>query len=149
MSRPEMIEYLSKEIETLSTNTMNMRNRISFSLWIGPFLVLGSIVVVSQRNGFSLSMRTPGAWVAAVSAALGFWALGYMTGEVEAGAWKKCNEWRRCIIKLQSEEEVAAKELESLILYEPIVQKITQVYSLVFLIIIIIFVATAYLATQL
>ncbi len=146
MNKTEMIKYLTKEIETLSTNTTNCRNRISFSLWVGPFLVLGSIIVATQRNGFSLNMQTRGTWIAIVLAALGFWGLGIIAGEVEAGAWNKCNEWRQCIIKLQGEEAITAEELEALILYEPIVHRVTRVYMYVFLIILIIFAATAYLA---
>ena len=72
-----------------------------------------------------------------------------MTGEVEAGAWHKCNEWRTCIIKLGSDEELTVEELKSLVLNEPIVRKVRRVYGFVFLIIIIIFMATGYLAAQL
>ncbi|HJR08463.1 MAG TPA: hypothetical protein VJ842_14475 [Pyrinomonadaceae bacterium] len=149
MNKTEMVKYLSKEIETLSTNTINARNRISFSLWVGPFLVLGSIIVANQKNGFSPSFNTWKSWIAAALAALGFCALGYIAGEIEAGAWKKCNEWRQCIIRLQSEDEVTAKDLEELIIYEQVASRVTHVYTYVFLIILMIFAATAYLTTQL
>jgi hypothetical protein len=91
-------------------------------------------------------MQTRGAWIAIGLAALGFWGLGIIAGEVEAGAWNKCNEWRRCIIKLQGEGAITTEELEDLILYKPIVHRVTRVYMYVFLIILIIFAATAYLA---
>jgi hypothetical protein len=86
--------------------------------------------------------------VAAILASAGFCALGYIAGQIEAGAWKKCNEWRRCIIKLQVEEEVGRTELEDLIVYEPIERRVAHVYTYVFLIILIIFGATAYLITR-
>jgi hypothetical protein len=148
INKAEMVEYLSKEIETLSTNTVNARNRISFSLWVGPFLVLGSIIVATQRTGFSPSMNSWKPWVAAALGSACFCALGYIAGQIEAGAWEKCNEWRQCIIKLQLEEEVLPQDLEKLILYKPIAERVSRVYTYVFLIILIIFIATAYLVVQ-
>jgi hypothetical protein len=149
MDKTGMIDYLTKEIETLSTNTMNARNRISFSLLIGPFLVFGSILLSNQRSGVSLSIHTRSAWIALAVAALAFLGLSLTAGLVERGAWKKCNEWRRCIVKLQEGEAITGAQLEALILYKAMVHKVALVYPLVFLIILVIFGATSYVAAEL
>jgi hypothetical protein len=44
-----LIEYLSAEISTLATNTMTFRSRITFSIFIGPFLILGSLIILSAN----------------------------------------------------------------------------------------------------
>lgn len=47
----KMIEYLSKEIETLTTNIMLFRSRIAFSIWVGPYVLLGSIIEIPLKTG--------------------------------------------------------------------------------------------------
>ena len=148
MNRTELTEYLTKEIETLSTNTMTFRSRIAFSVFIGPFLILGSIIVSTSRSGLNLSLDSRSAWIAAVIAGLAFWTLGIISGRIEQGALEKCNQWRRCIIKLQSEEPLTNEELEELILDKPPV-RVMWVYLGAFLLILITFASTAYLATEL
>jgi hypothetical protein len=40
----KLIEYLSKEIEIQSSNTMTFRTRANLSVFLGPFVLLGSVV---------------------------------------------------------------------------------------------------------
>lgn len=149
MNKTEMTDYLSKEIETLAKNTMDARSKISFSLLVGPFLVLGSIIVSAPKTGWSLGLHSPSAWVAAGVAVLAFWTLGIIAGYIEEGAWQKCNQWRRCIIKIQNDETLSDKELEEFILENTVVRKVAPSYTVVFLLLLITFGATAYLAAKL
>ena len=148
MNKTEIINHLTKEIEILSTNIMNFRTRISFSLWIGPFLILGSVIVSAPKNGLGLSISDRGAWIAVVLAAIAFVGLGGIAGGIEHQAWNKCNEWRRCIIRLQSDATMTEKELESFLVDEKIAKNIRLFYEIVFLAILLPFGAIAYLAAE-
>jgi hypothetical protein len=148
MNRTEMTEYLKKEIETLSTNTMTFRSRIAFSVFVGPFLLLGSIIVSASRNGLNFNSY-PWSTLIPVLIALGaFWALGTLCGRVEQGHLNRCNKWRQCIIRLQKDDELTVEELEDYILDKPSIN-LTRVYASAFLLIIITFGATAYVAATL
>jgi hypothetical protein len=45
----KLIEHLSKEIETQTDNLMTFRTRVSFAALIGPFFLLGSLLVAAKR----------------------------------------------------------------------------------------------------
>jgi hypothetical protein len=149
MDRTEMINYLTKEIETLSKNTMDARSKISFSLLIGPFIVLGSIIVSTPRTGLNLSLHSYGALIAAFVAVSAFWTLGGIAGHIEEGAWQQCNRWRKCIIKLQHDETLTEADLEELILEKALERKVKNAYLVVFLLILITFGASTFLAAEL
>ncbi len=44
----EVIQCLSKEIETTTNNATVFRSRISFAVFFGPFIILGSFVVAAK-----------------------------------------------------------------------------------------------------
>jgi hypothetical protein len=148
MNKTEMTEYLKKEIETLSTNTMTFRSRIAFSVFIGPFLLLGSIIVSASKNGLNLTSYSWSAVIPMFIALVAFWLLGTLCGRVEQGHLNRCNKWRECIIRLQKDDELTIKQLEDLILDKPSMS-LARVYAGAFLLIIIAFGATAYLAAAL
>jgi hypothetical protein len=149
-SNDAMINHLSKEIETISNNTMSSRNTISFSLWVGPFLLLGSILVATEKGG--LGLKNPGivAWAVMILAAASFFgALAYIIGQVEEGAWDKCNEWRECIIRIQAGERLSADDYRKLVPYKQLAQKVSNVYRIVFAISFALFAATVFFISQL
>ena len=127
---------------------MTFRSRIAFSVFIGPFLILGSIIVSSSKNGLNLSFNSTKAWIAALIAAAAFWALGLISGRIERGSWDQCNQWRQCIIKLQNDNALTEDDLEKMVLDKPYIS-IVWVYALSFILILITFATTAYLATEL
>jgi hypothetical protein len=145
-----MIAHLSKEIETMSNNIMNSRNRISFSLWVGPFLVLASVIVGSEKGGFGL--QNPGvlAWlILGIAAFLFFWLIAFIIGRIEQGAWKQCNEWRKCIIKLQMDQELKEDEYEDMVLYKKLRERVLWAYMYVFTISLLMFAAVIIFVSQL
>ena len=95
----EVIEYLSKEIETTTTNMMVYRTKIAFVFFLGPFIIL--IAVVTKGVTFSLRLDAI-AIVAIVFNFLCFLILGYMNARVERQAWRQCNKWRGVIAKLHN-----------------------------------------------
>jgi hypothetical protein len=43
-----LIDHLSREIETHTKNMMTFRARINFAVFVGPFVLLGSIMVSAK-----------------------------------------------------------------------------------------------------
>lgn len=62
----EVIQYLSKEIETVTNNMMVFRTKIAFAVLVGPFLILVSFVVSARGYRIWLSPD----WVAKVAIAI-------------------------------------------------------------------------------
>jgi hypothetical protein len=99
----EVIEYLSKEIETTTTNMMVYRTKIAFVFFLGPFIIL--IAVVTKGVTFSLRLDSI-AIVAIVVNFLCFLILAYMNARVERQAWLQCNQWREIIAKLHNNPSI-------------------------------------------
>jgi len=145
-----MIEYLSKEIETMSNNTMQSRSKISFSLWAGPFFLLGTLIVGSEKGGFGLQDPGTTAWIViGLASLLFFGGIAFIVGHIEHGAWDKCNQWRHCIVDLQLNKEIPEEKFKELVEYKEITQKVTIAYLLVFAISFLMFVAVIYFIAHL
>src|SRR5437879_4842954 len=93
----EVIEYLSKEIETTTTNMMVYRTKIAFVFFLGPFIILTAAVT----KGVTFSLRLDWIAIAAIFVNLiCFLTLAYMNARVERQAWLQCNKWRGVIARL-------------------------------------------------
>ncbi len=71
------IVYLSKEIETVTTSLMTFRTRISFTVLLGPFIVMGS-VLFATRGAFVPPESFPefikaAYWAGSLFCLFGFW----------------------------------------------------------------------------
>lgn len=149
--KTSMLEYLSTEISTLTTNTMTFRSRITFSIFVGPFLILGALIILSAKESLTygpISGWTWKMWIALVVALLGFICLGFISGKIEQGAIVQANQWRRCIILLQSADEFDPKVLETNILDQHGWNAAT-VYIIAYAALIATFFSIVYLAFQL
>jgi hypothetical protein len=159
MNHTAMIEYLATEISTLSTNIMTFRSRVTFSISAGPFLILGSIILLASQKNLSFGLNPTWEWkwktfvvtlliIATLCAFAGYIILGFVSGRLEQGALNRCNEWRRCIIKLQDGNQLTNSDLETMILDKP-TWKASTVYMFSFAVIFLTFLATMYLAITL
>jgi hypothetical protein len=96
--RTEHIKYLSKEIETHTKVMMDFRNKASFTVFIGPYIVLGSYLVSRKtdaplpRIGLSDAMIELG-----IILFLFYLGIGCCAYCIEFHIWDKCNVWRRMI----------------------------------------------------
>lgn len=83
----EVIEHLSKEIETTTTNMMVYRSKIAFAVFLGPFLLL--LAVVANTRGLSISLNL--GWIATVAIGIVwcfcFLTLAFMNARIEPQAW--------------------------------------------------------------
>jgi hypothetical protein len=94
----KLIEHLSKEIETQTDNLMTFRTRVSFAALIGPFFLLGSLLVAAKRipkasNGWLI---TGGLLLMILS----YLTLGWAASSIERHTWRQCNVWRGLIAEV-------------------------------------------------
>lgn len=94
-----LIEHFSGEIKTLTSSIMTFRIRIAFTVFIGPYLLLGSIIVGTKGN-FTLNTNSMWVWFAIAVASTVFLGLGVASALIEKQAWRQCEQWRRLIIRL-------------------------------------------------
>ena len=87
-------------------------------------------------------------WLAFVVALLGFICLGVISGRVEQGALVQANQWRECIVMLQSGNEFEVGELKDKILDVQRWQA-TTVYIIAYVALIGTFISIVYLALHL
>ena len=108
----KLIEHLSREIETHTTNMMTFRARINFAVFVGPFVILGSLIVGAK--GIPRRIDFDGWTIAAVILLLmSYILMACVCATIERQMWKKCNVWRGTIRKLVMEESstVTADEI--------------------------------------
>ena len=98
----EIIKHLTKEIETQINNMMLFRSRVSLSIYLGPFFILGSYVVAKDGNLVRPDLTCFfWGWLAVL--VLCYITLGIIGGLIERHSWLQCNKWRELIVELQSE----------------------------------------------
>jgi len=97
----ELIDYLSKEIETQTTSLMTFRARINLAVFVGPFVLMASLVFRNDiPRGFHLwSVKT---LTPAIVLALIYLTLGWVCCSIETQIWRQCNIWRKLIAELSS-----------------------------------------------
>jgi hypothetical protein len=96
----QVIQYLSKEIDTHTSTLIDFRARAHFSLFIAPFVLLG-VVVISQRGLPGLSWHLAAGVIGLI---LSYAALGMVACSIEGRVWRQCNAWRSVIAELASRE---------------------------------------------
>ncbi|HKB64672.1 MAG TPA: hypothetical protein VKC61_02375 [Pyrinomonadaceae bacterium] len=97
-----VIEYLSNEIQTTTTNMMVYRSKIAFAVFLGPFLLLVAVVANAQNLKVSFDPNR----TAVIGLGLGWCAcfliLAYMNARIEQQAWRQCNKWRETISQIHN-----------------------------------------------
>ena len=95
----ELLEHQSREIETHTNDVTLLRSRASLSVILGPFVVLGSLVIGMRGSPVRLTFDAT-ALVLGVLACASFLALGYLSARIEVHTWDQCNRWREMISRL-------------------------------------------------
>ncbi len=111
----KIVAHLSKEIETTSNNMMVFRTRIGFGLLVGPFLLLGSLVVGAKGQPISFNLRWYEWLPALVVILFCYLGIAYIASQIEAQAWEQCNRWRNLMGRLYKNPsaKMAEKDMES------------------------------------
>jgi hypothetical protein len=109
----EFIEYLSKEIETHTNNLMTFRARINLWVFVGPFVLVGSLLFRNEIPR-GINLWSPKTLIAGTLLALIYLTLAWVCCSIEVQILRKCNEWRGLIADLSSEKisNVEPKQLE-------------------------------------
>jgi len=127
----ELIRHFSREIETLTSSIMTFRIRIAFTVYIGPYLLLGSIIVGTKGN-FTLNTDSIWVWLAIAVASALYFGLGIGAGRIEKQAWRQCEKWRRVIIELASGPGHASTALLEAANYTELGDKVESSYKKTF-----------------
>ncbi len=147
MNKEKLIDHLSKEIETLTNNTLTYRVRAAFTIWIGPFVLLGALIIATKGN-IEFQTESGTFWIAVIIAAVSYYGLGVAAAIVEEQAWDQCEDWRRAIVAVSLRDDLKAEELNDLISFGNASKKIRGAYYKLFGLILIAFSAIAVIATH-
>lgn len=140
--RKALIEQLSKEVQASADSIMSLRTRTAFTIWVGPYVVLGS-VVVATKGGFTLNIANSTFQLGIVAAVGCYLALGYAAGRIEKYALERSNQYRTCIIDLAT----TGKMNSALYLDTLLPSMIVRSYHFVFLALLVCFFGVALLVS--
>jgi hypothetical protein len=138
----KVIEHLSDEIKTHTRNMMLFRARINFAVFVGPFVLLGSLMVGAKGVPRSISMD----WLtilAVIILAMSYILMASMCAAIERQMWRRCNIWRRVITKiiLKRSDEITDDEL----LFP---ERVRTGYAMVYIAMIVAFVCAARIVSR-
>lgn len=102
----ERIEHLAKEIETVTIIQMTFRTRMGFTVLVGPFIVMGSVLLATKGK---VTAPTLDVWFvgSAILAVVSYLGLAWYGAKLDKLMSKKCNEWRAAILDLCKDIEPA------------------------------------------
>lgn len=101
----QVINHLTKEIEIITTNSFAFRTRAAFTVWTGPYLILGS-VIIATKGKFVLAISDR-MYVPLVIACISYLLLGLIAGLIEQGTLRRCNALRESIIEMCDVQQCA------------------------------------------
>lgn len=112
-SRTALIDYLSNQLATSGTNQVKFRARFLSTIFIGPFLVFGSILVATDgKLDFNPQNISTIIGILGLLASWGF--LGYLSARLERAYCDSCESFRKMIFKLSTEDSPKLEESEFL-----------------------------------
>lgn len=137
-----LIAHLTEEIRTHTTNMMVFRARINFAVFVGPFVLLGSLVVGAKGVPRTISMDFL-TILAVVFLAMSYVLMASMCAAIERQMWKRCNIWRGVIMKLATNQSdrITADEL----LFP---ERLRRGYALVYIAMIVAFICAARIVSR-
>jgi len=105
-SEDKLINYLSREIETQSKNLMAFRERINFTVFVGPFVLLGAMLyggIIPRISWGDLTGAAKlGLFFSLLLAVLSYLTMGIACSRIEKHIWDQCNIWRARIADISS-----------------------------------------------
>src|SRR5207253_6842119 len=94
-----LIEHFSSEIDTHTKMIFDWRARAAFYWLVGPFVAIGSVVVITRQVPTFSSLGWAGV-IAGFIACACFILMAVLGAKMEAGMWDQCNKWRKAILLL-------------------------------------------------
>ncbi len=109
----ELLDHLSKEILSQSDHIMAFRTKVSFIVWLGPFIVVGAILVATKQVPTSFNPGHLG-WACIILAAAFYFVLEEVLASIEIHMWDQGNKWRTLVVQINAglSKPPSAEELE-------------------------------------
>jgi hypothetical protein len=105
MTPEKIIEHVSNEIQKVIETNMTFRTRIAFIAWIGPFILLGSLLVAT-KGLFRVPGGDPVFLTAVAATCLCYLLLGYIAARLEKEAGDRCNDLRQKLVRYSTLQSV-------------------------------------------
>ncbi len=103
------IEHLTKEIETVAANVMTFRTRMGFTVLVGPFIVMGSVLIATKGEVAKPTVDLL-FFASAIVAVASYVGMAEWGARFDKNMSKKCDAWRLAIMEL-SRNKIPKKEI--------------------------------------
>jgi len=128
----EIINHLTKEIETQINNMMTFRTRANLTIYIGPFVILGSYVIATKGELGDVNPNAV-AYVSMIALGVCFILLGTCSALIERQSWHQCNRWRELIAESQAATPPDMRTDSRFVYKEHLLKSYLVVYALLFI----------------
>lgn len=142
----EVIQYLSKEIETTTNTMMVFRSKMGFAVLVGPFLILGTLVYSAKGLQFSTQFGAKGI-IAICLDIFCYLGLAFAIAKIEEDGWRHCDRCRKLIADLHAEPTLRIEKRNAW-KDEKHVNWMKWSYLIVCTLLIISFIASAYIISR-
>jgi hypothetical protein len=98
---------------------MTFRTRANLPVFLGPFILLGSVVIGQKQipQGLRIDALTI---TAIVGLAASYLAMGFAAARIELSMAEQCNKWRDLIAKIVTDESTIAEDIKHELRYTPV-----------------------------
>jgi len=141
--RKELIAHLSQEVDTHTKMIFDWRARAAFYWLVGPFVLIGSIVILTKHPLLFSRLNWFG-WVAVIVACFCFVAMSVLGGVMEKTMWDQCNIWRRMIFRLTTNSAPELQEGEIIV-----EQRVLHAYVVAHILLLLLFLSSIFLLARL
>jgi len=118
-SPKDLIQHLSTEIDTHTKMIFDWRARAAFYWLVGPFLAIGSVVIITKEPPAFNGLDSVG-WMALGIACLCFVGIAYIGSRIEADLTDQCNIWRLTIFQLTTQQTPTLQEADVIAPKKPV-----------------------------
>lgn len=111
--RGELIKHISAEIVTHQEWLATLRSRMGFTVLIGPFFVLGSVLIATKSTPTTMHWPTEcSAWAPFIGAILCFLGLGVYGAYLDKHGTEQCDVWRAKLVSVAKGESIGELRLD-------------------------------------
>jgi hypothetical protein len=118
-AKEKLIDHLTKEIEVQNNNMMTFRTRANLPVFLGPFILLGSVVIGQKQTPHGLRIDAL-ATTAIIGLAASYLAMGLAAARIEISMAKQCDRWRDLIAKIVTDDSTLEENIKSQLKYTPV-----------------------------
>jgi hypothetical protein len=102
--KEELIKHLSDEIVNITQTTITFRTKIAFFTWVGPFIILGALVVAT-KGSFAMPLNCLTILMIIVIGGC-YLGISYVCSRIEQHSWDLCNQYRSVIFRVSKGDNI-------------------------------------------